>query len=215
MELVAVLKAKAGALIEPVELNPFGKVFPPDLAKALVARYNFQTIPQLGADNSKGLTFGMGHFGNILIEELTLYQFGIMLGTRTSTSESKRLLEDAISWAAKDVGLVLKPVRRWQYESQLIFESKVPLTKLHPAAQVVADVMGKHALEVVGTELKYEMTAVMWEFDQLERKYSLGRFSIQRRDNTPFSENKYFSDAPLPTDVHLKTLQQFEAAVGK
>jgi hypothetical protein len=55
---------------------------------------------------------------------------------------------------------------------------------------------------------------IMVDYDQLERKHALGRFSIQRRDNTPFSENKYFSDAPLPTDVHIRLLEEFETAIS-
>ena len=215
MELTAILSAKAMAIVEPVDFDPFGKVFFPDLAKALVARYNFQTTPQPSTDPSKALTFGIGRFGNTCIDELILYPFGILLTTRTSTIESKRLLENAFEWAAKELGLVLKPVHRWQYESHVLFHSNVPLTALNPAAQVVADVLEKNAREVTGGELKYEVTAVTWEFDQLMRKYSLGRFSIQRRDNTPFSENKYFSDAPLPTDIHLKALEKFETALAK
>lgn len=215
MQLAAILSAKAMALVEPVELNKYGKVFFPDLAKALVARYNFQTTPQPSADPSKGLTFGIGRFGKTSIEELILYPFGILLSTRTSTAESRGLLENAFEWGTKELGLDTIRVRRWQYESQVLFHSNVPLTALNPAAQIVADVLEKNALEVTGDELKYEMTAATWEIDLLARKYSLGRFSIQRRDNTPFSENKFFSDAPLPTDIHLKVLEQFEAALGK
>ena len=58
--------------------------------------------------------------------------------------------------------------------------------------------------------MRYDLAVLSIDYDQLTRKHPLGRFSIQRRDNTPFSENKYFSDAPLPTDVHIQLLEQFE-----
>jgi len=67
---------------------------------------------------------------------------------------------------------------------------------------------------LVGQNLRYELVTIMVDYDQLERKHALGRFSIQRRDNTPFSENKYFSDAPLPTDVHLRLLEEFKTAIS-
>jgi hypothetical protein len=62
-----------------------------------------------------------------------------------------------------------------------------------------------------GEDIKYQLTFISVDHDPLTRKHPIGRFSIQRRDNVPFSEDKYFSDAPLPTDIHLKLLERLEA----
>jgi hypothetical protein len=215
MELAAIHLARAMAFMEPIDLNPRGKVFYPDLVKALVARYNFQKFPQKPEefDETKGVIFSTGKFGETVIEQLVIYTYGILVDTRISTQESKRLLEEAIQWASKEIGLTYKPVQRWQYASQITFHSKVDLTSVHPAMQRLADSVTKNVTEIIKENLKYELTVLSVDFDQLERKHPVGRFSIQRRDNIPFSENKYFSDAPLPTDVHMKLLEQFEAGL--
>ncbi|SRR6266436_1402288 len=219
MELASILMARALAWIEPAELNPTGKVFYPDLVKALVTRYNFQQFPQKAEDfdESKGITFGTGKLGESVIDQVVIYTYGIVLETRTSTQESKRLLEEAFQWGAKELGLTYKPsmVKRWQYASQVTFSSKVALTDASPAIQRLAKSMTENIAQLTGESLKCELTALLVDYDQLARKHPLGRFSIQRRENTPFFENKYFSDAPLPTDVHLKLLEQFEADLSK
>src|ERR1700682_3139920 len=219
MELASILLAQALAWIEPTELNPTNKIFYPDLVKALVSRYNFQRFPQKveDFDEAKGVTFGTGKLGHSVIEQLVIYTYGILLDTRSSTQESKRLLEDAFQWGAKELGLTYKPsmVKRWQYSSQVIFRSNAALTDASPATQRLAKSMAENVGQILGENLKYELVSFLVDYDQLTRKHPLGRFSIQRRDNTPFSENKYFSDAPLPTDVHLKLLEQFEADLSK
>jgi len=75
----------------------------------------------------------------------------------------------------------------------------------------LAESVTKSVTGATGENLKYELASFSISYDLLTRKHALGSFSIQRRDNTPFSENKYFSDAPLPTDLHIKLLEQFEA----
>jgi hypothetical protein len=219
MENRAILLARALAWIEPAELNPTGKSFYPDLARALVARYNFQKFPQKleEFDEAKGVTFGTGKIGNSTIEQVVIYTYGIQLDTRSSTQESKRLLEEAFEWGAKELGLTYKPsmIKRWQYASQVIFSTKVGLTDASLAVRKLATSLKEHIGQLIGESHEYELMALMVDYDQLSRKHPLGRFSIQRRDNTPFSENKYFSDAPLPTDVHLKLLEQFEADLSK
>ena len=164
-------------------------------------------------DEAKGITFGSGRLGHSVIEQLVIYTYGILLDTRSSTEESKRLLQEALEWGRNELGLVYEPsmVRRWQYASQIAFRSDVPLTGVQTAFQAVADKMSKHVLELTGERLKYDLTSFFVDYDPLTRKHPLGRFSIQRRDNTPFSENKYFSEAPLPTDLHIKLLEEFEA----
>jgi hypothetical protein len=219
MEGETILLARSLAWVEPTELNPTGKVFYPDLVKALVARYNFQKFPQTleEFDESKGVTFGAGKLGDSTIEQVVIYTYGIVLDTRKSTKESKRLLEEAFQWGAKEVGLTYKPsmITRWQYLSQVIFHSTVALTSISPGAQRIAKTLTENVGQITGESLKYEVTGLLVDYDQLSRKHPLGRFSIQRRENTPFSENKYFSEAPLPTDVHLKLLEQFETDLSK
>ncbi|HEV2305969.1 MAG TPA: hypothetical protein VGR93_10650 [Candidatus Acidoferrales bacterium] len=197
-----------------MDLNPKGSAFYPDLVKALVSRYKFQEFPSSPADfdEAKGVRFALGKLGDSAIDQVVIYAYGIVLDTRASTAESRRLLEDALRWAAKELGLVYEAsmIKRWQYASQVTFYSNVGLGTDCRAFRNLAENVQKSVQDVMREKLSYELTGLLVDYDQLERKHPLGRFSIQRRDNTPFSENKYFSEAPLPTDVHLRILEQFE-----
>ena len=130
MELASVVLARAMAWVETLDLNPKGAVFYPNLTKARVARYNFQKFPQKleDFDESKGVTFGVGRARDAVIEQLVVYTYGIVLDTRISTQESKRLLIEAFEWGCEELGLAYKPdmVKRWQYASQVTFRSNAP-----------------------------------------------------------------------------------------
>jgi hypothetical protein len=214
MELVSVLQARAVAWVEPVELNPRAAVFYPDLVQALVARYNFQKFPQKleDFDEAKGVTFAVGRLGSSVIDQLIIYTYGIVVDTRSSTQDSKRLLEEAFEWGSKELGLVYNPsmIKRWQYASQVIFRSDINLTEINPTIQTAAQRLTERICAITSETLSYELTTLVIDYDQMARKHPLGRFSIQRRDNTPFSENKYFSEAPLQTDDHIALLERFE-----
>jgi hypothetical protein len=219
MELTSILLARAMAWVEPADLNPKGAAFYPELTKALVARYNFQKFPQKleDFDEAKGVTFGVGRLGDTVVEQLVIYTYGIVVDTRISTQESKRLLEEAFQWGSTELGLVYTPgmVKRWQYASQVTFRTNVSMTNASPALRRLAEGVSQSVVETMGEHFEYDVPFIVVDYDQLKRKHPLGRFSIQRRDNTPFSENKYFSDAPLPTDVHLRLLESFERDLSK
>jgi hypothetical protein len=61
--------------------------------------------------------------------------------------------------------------------------------------------------------LKYQSMSINIGHDPTARKNGIASFIIQHRINSSFSENKYFSEAPLPTDLHIKFLEEFEADV--
>jgi hypothetical protein len=214
MEQASVLLARAVAWVEPVDLNKGGRVFYPALVKAVVERYNFQKFPQQMADfdETKGVTFGGGRWGDYNVDQLILYKFGIVLDTSSDTSVSQNILKEGLEWAAKHLGLTYQPamIKRWQYASQVTFYSDVSLLEASPAFKSLADNLGKITENTLGEELKYDVAGLFIDYDQLKRKHPLGRFSIQRRDNTPFSENKFFSEAPVQTHVHLNLLRAFE-----
>jgi len=218
MELASILLARAMALVEPSEFNPRGVISYRDLVTAIVSRYNFQKYPQKleELDETKGVVFSSGQIGDREISQLVIYTHGLLLDTRASTQESKHLLEEALGWASKELKLAYKPsmIKRWLYTSQIVFYSKASLTGISAAFQKLADGVESNVRNTTGESLRYELTSLVVEYDQLTRKHALGHFSIQRRENTPFSEDKYFSDAPLPTDVHIKLLEQFEADIS-
>ena len=206
------------ALVEPTELNPKSAISYRDIVTAIVARYNFQKYPQKieELDEAKGVVFSSGQIGGREITQFIIYTYGLLLDTRSSTGESKHLLEEALNWASKDLGITFKSsmIKRWLYASQITFYSKFQLTAASVAFQRLADSMEKNIKEITGESLGYQLTTIGVDYDQLARKHALGRFSIQRRENIPFSDNKYYSDAPLPTEVHLKLLEQFEADIS-
>lgn len=219
MEITSILLARATAWVEAAELNPKGQTFYPDLTKALVTRYNFQIFPQKAEDYDqvKGIVFGAGKLGKSTIEQIVIYTYGLILDTRESTQESRHLLEEALQWASKELGLHYKSsmIKRWQYWSQISFSSKQQLLDVSPALRKLAEGIERSVNETIGEQLHYDLVSTSIDYDQLTRKHPLGRFSIQRRENTPFFENKYFSEAPLPTDVHIRLLEEFEAAILK
>jgi hypothetical protein len=218
MQLSAVLLARAIALVETFDLNPRGKVYYPDIVQALVQRYGFQKYPTKieELDEGKGVEFLEGKSGDSVIEKLTVYTDGIVLDGRTSTQESKRLIEEAIEWASKELGLYYERgmVRRWGYLSQVTFEANsLLLSALSPAVAKLAARVASAFQKTNGDKLDWEPTVLSIQIDALLRRVPPAGFTIQRRAGIPFPENKFFSEAPLETDLHLALLQQFESEV--
>lgn len=217
MQLSAVTLARLFAFIEPVDLNPRGRVHYPDLASALVERYKFLKFPQKAEDfdEAKGIMFGGGKFGEIGTINIQVFSYGIVVDTASSTDDSEKLLEDALSWGAKALGLTYKPgtVKRKAFVSQLTFHSDVDLKNLHPALSKLSQRLTARVPQFFGQSVAYMPTAFSVGYDATSVKSGPAAFTIERRVEIPFSENKYFSTAPLPTPEHITFLTEFEADI--
>src|SRR6266853_4286519 len=101
MNLSAIVLARALAFVESFDLNPRGKVFLPELLTAIAMKYKFQKFPQALEDynESKGITFEEGTDGRITIDAFQIYNYGLVLDTRSSTADSERILDETLSWA--------------------------------------------------------------------------------------------------------------------
>jgi hypothetical protein len=198
------------------DLNARGKVFFPEILEALVKRCHFQKFPREYSelDERKGVDFLEGKWGEVTVDKLTLYQDGILIDTHSSTVDSERILHEALSWAASEFGVTYRPemIKRKAYVSNLTFYSETPLlTVLNPALSALVDRIGRAVSEILHGDFKYEPVGITAHYDQSLKQIPIAAFTIQRRLQTPFCENKYFSEAPLPTDVHWELLKEFEA----
>ncbi len=216
MKISAVLLARFMAWVEVADLNPHGQLFFPSLVEAVVSRYGFQKFPQKYEDfnEEKGIVFESGFYDGVQIEKVTIYTFAIVLDTRASTDDSERLFNNMMSWAAAEFKITYDPdmITRKAYISTLTFFSDIPfiIRCVSNPVRRACEVLSAHVDQQFGNELEYTPTNLVIGHDVLKRKYGLASFTIQRRNEAPFEENKYFSEAPLPTKFHIKMLEILE-----
>jgi hypothetical protein len=216
VKLAAVMLARTLAFVETADLNPRGRIFYPELVSDIVQRYKFQVFPQSleQFDEQKGVEFRAGRLGKIVIETLKIFNMLLVVETRSSTEDSKRIIQDMLEWGKEKFALTYEPemVKRWAYVSNVTFYSDVPLISggsdpISKLANKVSNAVSETWQEAVD----YEPMFLAIGHDPLVRRNGIAAFTIQRRADCNFSENKYFSEAPLSTDMHLDVLQQFEA----
>jgi hypothetical protein len=221
MRIAAVTKARALGFIEIDELNRNGRIRLADVVPALVKRYGFLIYPTKIEDfdvNDKGMTFGSGRLNDIVIDELKIYSGAIYAETLSSTDDSRTVLLDILEWGANELELTYTAgmIKRWAYVSDITFYTDFPLLRsLSSPLDKLARKTGDQVTEIFGEDIVYHPMNFVVGHDPRVRKHGIAGFTIQQRVNTKFDENKYFSEAPLPTAVHLKFLAELEEDVKK
>jgi len=218
MQLAAINKARALAIIELTELNIGGKVRFTDCVAPIVERYGFAFFPKETKDfdlADKGIRFESGKANGVTIDALVLYDGALYVDTFSSTDDSRKIMLEMLEWGRDTFGLSYRPgmIRRWGYISQVVFYTDFPLlaSMSSPVQKLAQKVSG--VTEELWNGLKYEPTNLSIGHDPSARKNAIASLFIQHRGNSPFSENKYYSEAPLPTHQHIKFLEEFEADV--
>jgi hypothetical protein len=217
VKLSSIILARTLCRIETFDLNPKGRVFYPELVEALVQRYKFQKFPKTLEEfnEQKGVEFYEGKFGNKVIQKFTIYNTLLVIETRSSTDDSKQILEEMLSWAAAKFDLNYKPemIEHFGYVSGVTFYSDAPILGGSTALKKIAKATGDAVSEIWHERFDYETINIVIGHDPLVRKYGIASFTLTRRAEAKFLENKYYSEAPLPTDLHLKLLEQYEQDV--
>src|ERR1700733_12804117 len=103
--------ARTLAYVEAHDLNPRGAIFYPEFVKAIVDRYKFQKFPTKieDFDEAKGITFEDGKIGSKVIYNFTIYNSLLKVETRSSTDDSKQIIEEILLWAAAKFGIKYGP----------------------------------------------------------------------------------------------------------
>jgi hypothetical protein len=215
MQLSAVILARTLAFLDVNELNPRGSVFFPKIVAAIVERYGFQTFPNKPEefDESKGVTFADGYFDGQAIENLTLYNDGIKLDVRSSTTQGSDILKGILEWLASDYGVSYGPktISRWNFVSNVAFDWDLDIDFIGTALSALAERVTKELKHDGRVTDGFHVESINIDLDRTFGEKQIAPFTIQRRKKIAFSEGKYFSAAPLPTDVHISVLEEFEA----
>ncbi|HEY2545124.1 MAG TPA: hypothetical protein VGI46_03570 [Candidatus Acidoferrum sp.] len=219
MDLLNVVKARSVWLFDINDLNPRGKSVFPELIDWLKDNYSFSKVPSSPADfdETKALAFLDGHFQAkeeiFLSVDLRIYNDGLIADTRASTKDTDAFLADVLDSAMREFTLAhgSEINRRTLYVSELTVRSSRSLDGLNPGLldfckriSVLLGIENKAPFETFGISF--------WNDPALPT--GLQHFRLERKVGVPFSENRYYSIAPLQSDDHLALLKEFESLLG-
>lgn len=192
-----------------------------DLFQGIGKRYRFGRYPQGLTDYNKegALEFNSGTFlkgaNADLRVGLTIYNNGLAADSLSSTDNSEAFLQDIAAWAAKkhsfnfDSALIKRKSHISQIEVQ--FENELPL--VNPKLNFLPEKLYSQIVPFDGTLMEYRFGGISSWTEDLQKERSLNSFRLERKWNTPFETNIYFSTAPMTTQQHVSILNEIEAAL--
>jgi hypothetical protein len=219
MKLASVLLARYYGLVQIEDLNLGGTAYLPEIGAALVQRYGFAKFPAKPEefDEDKGIEFLEGRSGKQVINKVMLLSSGMYLDTQINTAASEQLWYELMGWAAETFGVTFREemVKRCAYVSNFTFYSDAPMLSVNPILDEVRRIATSEVERNFGRRLEYQPAAVSITYDRTSTKVGTAAFTVQRREGVPFDENKYFSTAPLKTEIHMELLEKWEKAMSR
>lgn len=214
MELLSIRTARFIGRISTSELNPRGLHVYPALVLGLVEKYGFAVTPDAESvfDEEKGVIFEDGAWGNVAIDKVSIFSEAIVIDTRSSTADSEAIFHEALTWASETYGITYsrEMVSRRFYVSEVTVRTEKNLSGLNPKLELLGNHIAKAVRKQNGLDVQFEPTSIGIQYDISDTKMATAPFRFERLEGTRFSENKYYSVAPLTTDEHLEVLGQLE-----
>jgi hypothetical protein len=217
MRITAIKLARVIALFDPDELAPDGRVSLTRVTAEIAKKFQFQKFPTPGEqpDDKKGVAFLDGTWNDTPVMKLTIYNDGIIVDTRSSTTRSLEILKESLHWARLELGMRFEEemLRRTRYLSSFSFFSEAPILTHSQAMNNAAMAMAELTKSITGQTRKYEGSRIDLDFDHSANRDTVAPFTIQRLGVESFESNRYYTQAPLPTEAHIALVEQFEADV--
>ena len=185
MRKSAVILARVLAFIEYADLISGAKAPVVDLVQKLADRYRFAKYPKTIEEFNlgKGVEFVEGAAGSYPIQKLVIWDTLIVVETRVNTHVSEAIIEEMLSWAAKEFGLNYPstPIKRFGYISDVTFYSEVPILDVNPAVRELAQKCSTALTDIWRESVYYEPFTVRVGHDPGSRKNPIAPFVIEHR----------------------------------
>jgi hypothetical protein len=205
--------ARAIWLVDSRDLNPHGIDISPVL-EAIRSRYNFQVYPtkveEANENDPKGIVFMNGSFASgsarHTVVKATIFGDGIVVDSALSTDFTEAFLTDALTFLSVQFGLTYRPdmVHTKIYTSELIVRTDKDMNRLFAPLATIKEQLNSltgHQFEPVGFTLNIDTQATTAR---------PAAFRFEREVGKPFSQNRYYSAAPLRTNQHEDLLREME-----
>lgn len=217
MKLLAVNLARSVWLGHTIDINPKGIDLFSTLSSDFINRYGFKKFPPENSipDERKegGIVFEGGTFlseegQRIIIVSFTVFSDGFIADTRSSTVHSDAFLNDVFSHLSSDIGLPSHEsvIRQKKYLSQLFVSTIKPFDSIDQQLKTISNFLNENVYQ---GGIPFKFGGMSFWSDQKD-KFPPPPFTIERAVGADFSENRYYTAAPLTTEKHYALLEKLE-----
>jgi hypothetical protein len=214
MKLIAVDNARALQLFSADEITPEKGAYLPHVIERIGERYQFMERPAPKRTN-EGIKFHGGRFitdqQEISINELVVYSDGAAIQA-PNTHLADIVLDDFIAWVKTTFGIA-EPITKFprSYGDNIVVDFDGPIEHVLSVLTEMTDAYSAALEQIYGAPIFTTLHRLtIATFERPTPALILSDFNIERRQNVPYSQNRYFCSAPLPTDIHLNLLQKLE-----
>jgi hypothetical protein len=219
VRVLSVNLARSVWLMRIADLNPTGKYIIP-IFEAIIKRYGFlqHTNPtEIDPTQPKPVMFTRGSFQSSSGEQkevsLNIWLDGLVADTQSSTDDSDFFLESLLNWLSTEFGLF--PYQQLAtsrlYTSELWVHTDKKLASLNPRLQSLVERINSMVRQFADKNLVYEIGAIqIWNDRTLAPNNFFSPFRFERAEVAPFTENRYYSIAPVCTSDHIALLDELE-----
>lgn len=221
MRLVSTQLGKVAYVVSSDEAGPKDGVYGPEFERLIAERYAFPNQPERPEGGSLRFDGGRMVAGTrkVNVPALILYSDAVVIET-LHTDQSQLVLQDLMTWMGQAFGF-----REPRTKPLLLFESNVVVDFENPTHKIISTFeetsrsLSAAMKATYDRDLRFDFSGVSIASDPTAlpatiASYFKTDFTINRRLNRPFAENRFFCVAPLPTDVHLSLLDDFDKALA-
>ncbi|MGH8546539.1 MAG: hypothetical protein ACREX3_23570 [Gammaproteobacteria bacterium] len=195
-----------------------------DSVRLLTDRYQFVYPPDLSRwENvqSNPLLFRSGKLERnrctLSVGELGVYSDGISVNA-SSTEVAEEVLSDLLDWSKSALGMreLQRPARK-TYHSAVVVEFDHDVGALLSRYARICSLLSDSLKATYNTENEVKLNRLAFSQDPTKTPTPslAGEFVIERRVNYPYEVNRFFCSAHLPTDEHVRLLQQIEMVMAE
>jgi hypothetical protein len=218
MRLLSVPLARAFAYLPLEEMTLGTGIYLPRLAASLVERCQFLKSPRTPEEFNlaDGVNFESGTFNGLVIRKLTVFPLVMHLDAADSTDKAQDTLLRILQWAKEEFDLRYSSemITRWAFVSDITFQTEFPLLeRLSPILNLISKRISGVILENLKENLEYRPAKFWLAHDPDKRSAKIAPFSIEHLALSQDEENKFYSEAPIPTRHHLALLEELENAL--
>ena len=219
MRLISVPLARAFAYLTLEEMTLGTGIYLPSLAASLVEKCGFLKSPSTPQELNltDGVTFESGVFDGIVIRKLTVFPLVMHLDAADSTDHAQRALLGILEWARDKFGLRYESemIKRWAFVSDVTFQSEFALLeRINAPLNSISASISKAILQNLKEKLHYRPAKFWLGHDPGKRQHSIAPFTIEHLALSQDEENKFYSEAPVPTSTHLSLIEKLERALA-